>query len=124
MPENQVFRRPVGGILHGNRIAQLFRSNDDKRKKFEELTEVFSTLKREIWEQFSVMERVSIDVDWNSEIRKRPDAYPKLDYEYEKSVIRKIYTEPEEAFAFLHSLKPCRGNAFFLNTQKEWEPSK
>lgn len=29
---------------------------------------------------------------------KRLDAYPKLDYDYEKSVIRKIYAEPEEVF--------------------------
>lgn len=37
-----------------------------------------------------------------------------LNYEYEKLEIRKIYTEPEEAFAFLHSLKPCRENAFLF----------
>lgn len=89
----------------------------DKQKKFEELTEAFSTLKWEIWERFPVMKRASIDVDWKQEVRKRLAAYPKLDYAYEKSVIRKPYTEPEEAFDFLHRLKPRRENAFLFSRE-------
>lgn len=88
-------------------------SEHDKQKKFEELTEAFSTLKWEIWEQFPIMKRGAINVDWNLEVRKRLAAYPKLDYEYETSVMRKPYTEPEEAFAFLHHLKP--ENAFLFS---------
>lgn len=111
---------PVCMEYYGKKVYVRFGSpiivqpNDDKRKKFEELTEAFSTLKWEIWEQFPVMKRESINMGWDREVRGRLDAYPKLDYEYEKSVIRKIYTEPEEAFAFLHSLKPCRENAFLF----------
>lgn len=89
----------------------------DKQKKFEELTEAFSTLKWEIWERFPVMKRASIDVDWKQEVRKRLAAYPKLDYAYEKSVIRKPYTEPEEAFDFLHRLKLRRENAFLFSRE-------
>lgn len=48
---------------------------------------------------FPVMSRDKIDEsEWDREVQKRIKEYPKFDYEYEKSVIRKPYTEPEEAF--------------------------
>lgn len=63
------------------------------------------------------MERGAIDVDLNLEVRKRLAAYPKLNYEYEISVIRKPYTDPEEAFSFLHHLKLRRENVFLFSRE-------
>lgn len=114
---------PVCMEYYGKRVYVKFgnpitvQPEHDKQKKFEELTEAFATLKWEIWEQFPIIKHGSNDVDWNLEVRKRLAAYPKLNYEYEKSIIRKPYTEPEEAFAFLHHLKPRRENAFLFSRE-------
>ncbi len=64
--------------------------SDKKADKFEELKEKMATLKWEIWEQFPAVPREKIDMDeWEREKEARIAAYPKLDYEYEKSCARK-----------------------------------
>lgn len=64
---------------------------DDRLNKFDELTDAFSTLKWEIWEQFPIEKRATFDMDWDKEVKRRLDAYPLLDYEKEKRVIRKSF---------------------------------
>lgn len=81
--------------------SPIFITQDDsKQDKINELTDMMATMRWDIWSMFPVMSRDKIDEsEWGREIQKRIKEYPKFDYEYEKSVIRKPYTEPEEAFA-------------------------
>ena len=63
---------------------------DDKATKFEELKEIMSTLRWELWEQFPVECRADVDMEeWEREKTARIAAYPKLDYEYEKRCVRR-----------------------------------
>ena len=63
---------------------------DEKSAKFEELSEVMATLKWELWEKDSIVCRKEIDMrEWELEKAFRIKEYPKLDYEYEVSCIRK-----------------------------------
>jgi len=66
-------------IMHG----------DDKGIKIEELNEQFSTLKWNIWEEYHDVGYDTVQ-EWEAEVQKRITEYPKLDYEYEKSVVRKV----------------------------------
>ena len=69
---------------------------DDKAIKFEELKETMATLKWDIWEMFPVVSRVEIDIgEWEREKEARIVAYPKLNYEYEMSVVRGKENTPE-----------------------------
>lgn len=105
-------------VKFGNPVYVL--ADDDNTVKINELEDSFSTLKWEIWEQFPIVKRATFMLDWKQEVKRRIEAYSKLDYEYEKTVIRKLYTEPEEVFAFLRDLRPCRENAFLLKSRKEY----
>lgn len=92
---------------------------DGKQEKFDELSTAFSTLKYEMFEQFCKSSRESVSEEtWNARIAGIVKAYPCLNIEYEKSVIRKTHTTPEEAFAHLSHLIPCRENAFLLKESK------
>lgn len=66
------------------------KKTDEKTAKFEELSEVMATLRWEIWEKFSIVCRKEVDMrEWELEKVSRIKAYPKLDYEYEVSCMRK-----------------------------------
>ncbi|MBE5965282.1 MAG: 1-acyl-sn-glycerol-3-phosphate acyltransferase [Lachnospira sp.] len=63
---------------------------DDKSEKIEELEDAFATLKYDIWSQFPVIHRENgMKEEWDKEVLRRVTEYPKLDYEYEMSCIRK-----------------------------------
>lgn len=65
---------------------------DDKKDKIDELTDSMSTMKWNIWEMFPIQSRESIDLEeWKREVQRRLEEYPRLDYEYEKSCVLKIY---------------------------------
>lgn len=67
------------------------KETDEKSIKFEKLTETMATLKWEIWEEFPITKRQEVDlIEWEREKVARIKAYPKLDYEYEMSCVRKI----------------------------------
>lgn len=88
---------------------------DGKQEKFEELSAAFSTLKYETFARCCKCARESVSEEaWNACVTGIVKAYPRLDIEYEKSVIRKTHTAPEEAFAHLSQLIPSRENAFLL----------
>ena len=87
---------------------------DDKGEKISELNDRFATLKWSIWEQFSDTGCNTAE-EWNAEVQKRLAEYPKLDYEYETSVIRKEYDTADEVFAHLNSITPNQTNAFLYN---------
>lgn len=87
----------------------------EKQEKFEELSAAFSTLKYETFARCCKCARESVSEEaWNARVTGIVKAYPRLDIEYEKSVIRKTHTAPEEAFAHLSQLIPSRENAFLL----------
>ena len=119
------FRRlihPVFPLLGGK-----FLSNPqviEKQEKFEELSAAFSTLKYETFARCCKCARESVSEEaWNACVTGIVKAYPRLDIEYEKSVIRKTHTAPEEAFAHLSQLIPSRENAFLIRTSEGdmWE---
>lgn len=61
---------------------------DPKRDKIRELSEKMATLKWELWELFPMTSRQELDEsEWEREKQRRLAEYPKLDYDYEKSVI-------------------------------------
>lgn len=70
------------------------KETDEKLTKFEELSKVMATLKWEIWEAFPLVARKEMDMqEWDMEKVSRIKAYPKLDYEYEMSCVRKTPIE-------------------------------
>ena len=62
---------------------------DDKGKKINDLADVFATLKWSIWEKYDDTGYDTLN-DWENEVKRRLEEYPKLDIEYETSVIRKV----------------------------------
>ena len=90
-------------------------SIDDKQEKLEELSAAFSTMKYEVFEQHCKCTHESVSKeDWDARVARTVNAYPCLDIEYKKSVIRKAHTTPVEAFAHCSQLVPCRENAFLF----------
>lgn len=74
------------------RFGELFRvrEDDDIYAKVLELRDIMATLKWEIWNEFPVVKRNYIlSANWEQEVKRRIAEYPKLDYEYEKSCIRR-----------------------------------
>ena len=54
------------------------------------LRDIMATLKWEIWNEFPVVKRnYMLSANWEQEVKRRIAEYPKLDYEYEKSCIRR-----------------------------------
>lgn len=90
---------------------------NDKSERINTLRDVMATLRWEIWEYLPQCNRRDIaDDEWEMEVAARVAAYPPLDFAYEQSCIRreKEVTTPEDAFAHLDKLIPCRENAFLL----------
>lgn len=86
---------------------------DDKGEKISELNDRFATLKWSIWEQFSDTGCNTAE-EWSAEVHKRLAEYPKLDCEYETSVIRKEYDTADEVFAPIYKLSIDHHTAFLL----------
>ncbi len=92
---------------------------DDKGEKISELKDRFATLKWSIWEQFPDT-GYNTAKEWQAEVHKRLAEYPKLDYEYEASVIRKEYDTVNEVFAHLDVLTPNSNTAFLYNKRNHY----
>lgn len=61
----------------------------DKQEGIEILEEEMATLKWDIWEKLPVQKRTDgMKAEFEDMVRKRIEAYPKFNYEYEMSVIR------------------------------------
>lgn len=68
----------------------------DKVKEIEKLEDAMATLKWDIWEKFPVEARTDqMKSEFERMIQQRIDAYPKLDVEYELSVVRGGENSPE-----------------------------
>ena len=71
-------------------------TNADKLKEIEKLEDAMATLKWDIWEMFPVVTRTDeMKEEFEQMIQQRIDAYPKLDVEYELSVVRGRENSPE-----------------------------
>ncbi len=74
-----------------------------------------ATLRYELWEQQGIFKRINIKDDFNKTLKKAVDEYPKLDLEYEISVVRKEYDEYMNVFNHLSYVKPTKKTAFLFN---------
>ena len=96
-------------------FGQCFRvtENDDKSYKIKELRDIFASLKWNIWEKSTKFE--AQNDDWEKIIKQRLIEYPKLDYDYELSCIRKEYDDKVTVYKHLNNITPKLENAFLFN---------
>lgn len=61
-----------------------------KQEALRELRDIMATLKWEIWESFPLVKRSETDdSEWDNEARRRIEAFPEWNDEYESSVVRR-----------------------------------
>ena len=85
----------------------------DKSEKTRDLADAFATLKWRIWEKYPDTGCITAE-EWDAEAKNRVAEYPKLDYEYECSVIRKVVFKFED-YVDLRKIIPNRANGFLFN---------
>lgn len=67
-----------------------YRKDQDKKQSADMLRDTMATLRWNIWEYFPMEKRSEIDLkEWDREKEKRLKEYPKLNYKYEMSCIRR-----------------------------------
>ena len=72
--------------------AIYINENMSKQEGIEILEESMATLKWDVWEQFPIQKRTDdMKAKFDEMVKKRVEAYPKFNYEYEMSVIRKVH---------------------------------
>lgn len=90
---------------------------EDKLQKLNQFRDTMATLRWQIWQTLPPVRRADLTGrEWSEEIAARIAAYPKLDYAYEQSCVRreKGVTPPEEAFAHLNCITPSLRSAFLF----------
>lgn len=76
-------------VMFGEKI--YVSSNEDCNEVTTIVRNQLATLRWYIWEQLPTEIRTGLDMElWNREMQRRLREYPKLDYEYEKSVILRV----------------------------------
>lgn len=94
----------------------FFDKNDDKKDAINKLRDTMASLRYALWEQQPILHRNSINKNYFDEIlQKAVDEYPKLDLEYEMSVVRTEHEEYEKVFNHLSSIDPNNRTAFLFN---------
>lgn len=93
----------------------IFSAGDDKAEAIIALRDTMATMRWKFWERNSIFHRVELDMDAERQkLHYSVEEYPPIDWDYESSCIYHPYTEPEDAFAHLDRLIPCRENAFLF----------
>ncbi len=87
--------------------------DDNKGGKIKELADSMAALKWQIWEKY-LDTGYNSEEEWKVEASRRVADYPKLDYEYECSVIRKE-TFYFDDFVDLDKIEPFSTNAFLFS---------
>lgn len=88
---------------------------NNKAEAIRDLRDTMATLRWELMLGLPVLHRTDIFPEQlKEEIYRVIDEYPPLDWEYEHSCIFHPYPSPEEVFAHLKLLIPCKGNAFLF----------
>lgn len=104
-------------------INQPFYPGADKAAAIRELRDIMASSAWRFWEQEPILSRAELDMNlWENNIWDRYQKYdrarkdPEGVRRYETSLIfhPKGQAEPEEVFEHLHTLIPCRENAFLL----------
>ena len=91
----------------------LFLSEDNKADAISILRDTLATMRWDFWEHNGIFCQQDLDMD--AERKKlfySVEEYPPIDWDYESSCIYQPYTAPEDAFAHLDKLIPCKENAF------------
>lgn len=88
----------------------------DKKEAINNIRDMMAT---DIWNdmlRFEQLKRTEIDVDYLREkMLSVIDEYPKLDFDYEQSVVFKPYPSPDEVYEPIKKLKLTKDNAFLFN---------
>lgn len=88
----------------------------DKVHAIQELRDAMATLRWKVWEKQTPRKCDEIDrVALKEGLFFALKEYPPLDWEYEQTIIFYLHTSPQEAFAHLKHLIPCRKNVFLWN---------
>ena len=93
----------------------VFSPEDNKADAISALRDTLAAMRWTFWERNGTFSRRELDMD--AERKKlfySVEEYPPIDWEYESSCIYHPYTDPEDAFAHLDKLIPCKENAFLL----------
>lgn len=86
---------------------------DSKRDKIRELRDLMSALKWEIWEKFPYFGYES-EEKWRLEAEQRVRSYPRLDTDYERSIIRKEFEDEETVYNPIAALEIKSKTAFLI----------
>lgn len=82
------------------------------------LRDEMATARYELWEQKGICSRRDMNIQEEREkMMFSVEEYPPLDWEYESSCIYQPHTEPQDAFALLDKLIPCKENTFLFRKQ-------
>lgn len=94
-----------------------FDKNISKKEAINRLTDYMATLRFNTWEYFSKnnIRVFKNKLEYRDYIQYCMNEYPKLDIEFEKSIVLKRFDTYNEAFAHLENLNPNKNNAFLFN---------
>ncbi len=91
-------------------------SSSDKKQAIDYLQNTMAAMRYELWEMLPRLHRKEIETDYFDKILQHDvEEYPKLNLEYETSVVRKEYEESKNTFAHLGNIKPSLQSAFLFN---------
>lgn len=77
----------------------IVNQNDSKKEKNDELEEIFTTLKYDIWNQFPMQKRSEVDTYlWKKVMQQRYEEYPKLNIMKEKTYVIGYKNDPDYVF--------------------------
>ena len=90
--------------------------NDDKKEAIDKLRDTMSSMRWEFWSEFNNDTRKNVSrVEFDNKIKNYLAEYPKLDYKFEQSFVRKEYDTEEEVFAPVKKLIKNEKNYFLFN---------
>ena len=93
----------------------LFLLEDNKADAISVLRDTLATMRWDFWERNGTFSRKDLDMDAErKKLLYSVEEYPPIDWEYESSCIYQPHTAPEDAFAHLDKLIPCKENAFLF----------
>lgn len=93
--------------------SMIISPEDSKTEAIVALRDTMATMRWKFWERKGTFRRTDLDVDAErTQLFYSVEEYPPINWEYENSCIYHPYTKPQDAFAHLDQLIPCRENAF------------
>ena len=93
----------------------LVKKNCDKLEEIKKLRDVMATLRYNSLMKYDIIKRNMIDLETiKSENRSSIDEFPKIDIDYEESIIYKPNSSNEDVFEPIKKLKLTKNNAFLF----------